>query len=115
MVNLICDFKLWLLFLINLETGICKDSGSRPVLVSSTTQIADFAAQIVGDRCDCKMYSGSRCRSAYIHADAPGCPDGHGADLTLQNGLYLEGKNWMAVLAKDAGKPLVTCTEGIRL
>jgi manganese/iron transport system substrate-binding protein len=37
-----------------------------------------------------------------------------GADLTLQNGLYLEGKNWMAVLAKDAGKPLVTCTDGIR-
>ena len=36
------------------------------------------------------------------------------ADLTLENGLHLEGKNWMATLAKDANKPLVTTTDGIK-
>jgi len=36
------------------------------------------------------------------------------ADLCLQNGLHLEGKNWMATLAKDAGKPLATCTDGVK-
>jgi manganese/iron transport system substrate-binding protein len=35
------------------------------------------------------------------------------ADLCLQNGLHLEGNNWMAKLAKDAKKPLVACTEGV--
>jgi manganese/iron transport system substrate-binding protein len=36
------------------------------------------------------------------------------ADLCLQNGLHLEGKNWMATLAKDAGKPIVTVAEGVK-
>jgi len=27
--------------------------------------------------------------------------------------MYLEGNNWMAKLAEDAGKPLVVCTEGV--
>jgi manganese/iron transport system substrate-binding protein len=35
------------------------------------------------------------------------------ADLCIQNGLHLEGKNWMATLAKDAGKPIVTATAGL--
>jgi manganese/iron transport system substrate-binding protein len=114
-------YKIWLTlfviffgFVINLETGICKDSGSRPVLVSSTTQIADFAAQIVGDRCVVKCILAP---GADPHTYMPTPQDSRmvmEADLTLQNGLYLEGKSWMAVLAKDAGKPLVTCTEGIQ-
>jgi manganese/iron transport system substrate-binding protein len=37
-----------------------------------------------------------------------------GSDLCLENGLHLEGKSWMATLAKDAGKPLVTTTDGIQ-
>ncbi len=36
------------------------------------------------------------------------------ADLCLENGLHLEGKNWMGTLAKDAAKPLVTVTKGIQ-
>jgi manganese/iron transport system substrate-binding protein len=35
------------------------------------------------------------------------------ADLCLENGLHLEGKNWMATLAGDAGKPLVTAARGL--
>jgi manganese/iron transport system substrate-binding protein len=36
------------------------------------------------------------------------------ADICLENGLHLEGKNWMGTLAKDAGKPVVTCAEGVQ-
>jgi manganese/iron transport system substrate-binding protein len=36
-----------------------------------------------------------------------------GADLCLQNGLHLEGNNWMARLVEGTGKPLVVCTEGV--
>lgn len=37
------------------------------------------------------------------------------ADLCVQNGLHLEGKNWMASLAADNGnKPLVTATDGVQ-
>ena len=35
------------------------------------------------------------------------------ADLCLENGWHLEGKEWMKTLAKNAGKPLVTCVEGV--
>jgi manganese/iron transport system substrate-binding protein len=111
----LCFLVVCLGFLINLETGICKNSGDRPVLVSSTTQIADFATQIVGDRCVVKCILAP---GADPHTYMPTPRDSRmvmEADLTLQNGLYLEGKSWMAVLAKDAGKPLVTCTDGIQL
>jgi manganese/iron transport system substrate-binding protein len=113
-MNRILSFFMVLSFFISLEAGICQASGDRPVVVSSTTQIADFTEQIVGDRwiVKCILASG-----ADPHTYMPTPQDARmviGADLTLQNGLYLEGKNWMAVLAKDAGKPLVTCTDGIR-
>ncbi len=110
MISLVLVFS----FFINSETGMCKKTGDRPVLVASTTQIADFASQIVGDRCIVKCILAP---GADPHTYMPTPQDARmvmAADLALQNGLYLEGKNWMAVLAKDAGKPLVTCTEGIR-
>lgn len=86
----------------------------KPVLVCSTTQIADFARQVVGDACQvqCILAPG-----ADPHTYQPTPDDVQmviGADLTLENGLHLEGKNWMATLAKDAGKPIVTCTQGVR-
>lgn len=101
-------------FFLNLEPGICKKNVDRPVLVTSTTQIADFASQIVGDRCILKCILAP---GADPHTYMPTPRDAQlvmEADLTLQNGLYLEGKNWMAVLAKDAGKTLVTCTDGLK-
>jgi manganese/iron transport system substrate-binding protein len=84
------------------------------VLVCSTTQIADFTRQIVGDRCVVKSILAS---GADPHTYMPTPQDAKivlGADLTLQNGLHLEGKNWMAVLARDAKKPIITCTTGIK-
>lgn len=96
------------------EKALALNDDRRPVLVCSTTQIADFASQIAGDRCSVKNILAP---GADPHTYMPTPDDVRmvmEADLSLQNGLHLEGKNWMANLAKDAGKPLVTCTEGIQ-
>ncbi len=86
----------------------------KPVLVCSTTQIADFARQVVGDSCEvhCILAPGA---DPHTYMPTPG--DAKlvlKADLCLQNGMHLEGKNWMQTLAQDAGKPLLTCTEGVQ-
>lgn len=84
-------------------------------LVASTTQAADLARQIVGDRCEvvCILKAGV---NPHVYQPVPG--DSRlveSADLCIQNGLHLEGKNWMASLARDNGdKPLVTATDGVQ-
>lgn len=86
----------------------------KPILVCSTTQIADFTRQVVGDRCHVRSLLAP---GADPHTYMPTPQDAKivlTADLALRNGLHLEGKGWMATLARDADKPLVTCTEGIR-
>ncbi len=85
----------------------------KPVVVASTTQIADFARQVVGDRCEvlCILAPGE---DPHTREPAPGdIAKVRRADLCLENGMHLEGKNWMRTLAKNAGKPLITCTDGI--
>ena len=83
-------------------------------LVCSTTQIADFARQIAGDRC---RVTSILVPGADPHAYQPTPNDVSKvlkADICFENGMHLEGKNWMSTLAKDANKPLVTCTKGIK-
>lgn len=89
------------------------DAGRRLRLVCSTTQVADFARQVVGDRWE-------------VHSVlAPG-QDPHlyeiktgdaalvaSADLCAENGWHLEGREWMAHLARQSNKPLVTCVTGV--
>ena len=85
-----------------------SESGKR-LLVCSTTQIADFARQIAGDRWqvesilapgqDPHVYE-IKSRDSQLVARA---------DLCLENGWHLEGKDWMRTLATNAGKPIVTC------
>jgi len=86
----------------------------RKLILTSTTQIADFVREVVGDRCEvaCVLAPG-----ADPHTYMPTPHDARlalKADLCIQNGLNLEGKNWMATLAKDAGKMVVTATDGIQ-
>jgi manganese/iron transport system substrate-binding protein len=108
--------KLWsmiALIWILAPVGLAQKNGDKPVLVASTTQIADFARQVVGDRCQvrCILAPG-----ADPHTYQPTPEDVKivlQADLCLENGLHLEGKNWMGTLAKDAGKSILTCTDGI--
>ena len=85
----------------------------KPLILCSTTQIADFARQVAGDRCNViSVLSPGSDPHTYqpTTGDAKLALD---ADLCLENGFYLEGKNWMSTLAKDAGKPVVTCAEGV--
>lgn len=82
-------------------------------LVASTTQIADFARQIVGDRGEVRSILAP---GADPHTYQPTPADVQlvlEADICLENGIHLEGKSWMATLAKDAGKPLITTTKGL--
>lgn len=103
----------WFLSRIRHEQEALDDT-RRPVLVCSTTQVADFARQVVGDRWE--VYS----------VLAPG-QDPHlyeiktgdavlvaRADLCLENGWHLEGKDWMRRLAHGSGKTLVTCADGVK-
>jgi manganese/iron transport system substrate-binding protein len=82
--------------------------------VCSTTQVADLARQIGGDRW--KVIS-ILAPGADPHTYMPTPGDSDivlGADLCLQNGLHLEGNNWMGKLAEDAGKPLASSAEGVK-
>lgn len=94
--------------------AVMADPAEKPIVVASTTQIADFARQIAGDRASVKSILAP---GADPHTYQPTPDDVQivlEADLCLENGLHLEGKSWMATLARDAGKPLVTATKGIK-
>ncbi len=104
-------FLIFCLFFAHTHYG----AEDKPVIVASTTQIADFARQVAGDRAVVKSIMAP---GADPHTYQPTPNDVQivlGADLCLENGLNLEGKSWMANLAKDANKPLVTVTDGITM
>lgn len=85
----------------------------KKVIVASTTQIADMARNIAGESAviRCILAPGA---DPHTYSPTPKDIDMVvSADLCLENGLHLEGKNWMATLARDAGKPIATCTEGL--
>lgn len=86
----------------------------RLVMVCSTTQCADFARQIVGDRwtVHCVLGAGQD-----PHGYEPRVSDADlvaTADLCVQNGWNLEGHAWMRRLAENAGRPLVTCVADVQ-
>lgn len=74
-----------------------------------------MAREITGDRCEVICLLGP---GVNPHVYQPIPRDSRmveSADLCIQNGLHLEGKNWMATLARDNGnKPLITATEGVQ-
>ena len=82
-------------------------------VVCSTTQIADFTRQVVGDRWEviCVLAPGED-----PHTYETGNDDlvaVSNADLCLENGWHLEGNEWMQGLASSANKPIVTCVNGV--
>ncbi len=112
--------KYWLTTIVVLSIGLLFGqntfaSEDKPIVVASTTQIADFARQVAGDRAEVKSILAP---GADPHTYQPTPNDVQivlGADLCIENGLHLEGKSWMATLAKDGNKPIVTATDGINL
>ena len=91
-----------------------ESTGPKLVVTCSTTQIADFARQIAGDRCDvrCVLASGQDPHTFEITPDSVELV--RSAGLCLDNGLHLEGGDWMRTLAEQEGKPIQSCTEGIK-
>jgi manganese/iron transport system substrate-binding protein len=90
-----------------------RESSKKPVVVCSTTQVADFARQVVGGRWTVKCILAP---GADPHTYTPTPGDGEmvrSADLCLENGLHLEGNDWMGKIVHDAGKPLAVCAEGV--
>jgi manganese/iron transport system substrate-binding protein len=91
-----------------------QESDAKKVIICSTTQVADFTRQVVGDRCEviCVLAAGQD-----PHTYEPGNDDNLAAgraDLCLANGWNLEGDSWMEKLADAAGKPLVNCVDGVK-
>lgn len=88
-------------------------SGLRLLIVCSTTQVADFARQVVGDRCEVRSVLAAG-QDPHLYELKTGDAELVArADLCLENGWHLEGKDWMRRLATQARRPLVTCVEGI--
>ena len=112
---------LWRFALIIATVGIscfsvtCAAEQNRVgIAVCSTTQVADFVRQVVGDRWEVQsvLTPGSDPHTYQITpADVQLVKN---ATLCFENGLHLEGADWMKNLAADAGKKLVTCTDRIQ-
>ena len=91
-----------------------QEAGSKKVLVCSTTQIADFARQVVGDRWEVKCIL-SAAQDPHTHeVTSDDIALIKRADLCFQNGWNLEGHDWMGVQARNQGKPIVTCVTGVK-
>jgi manganese/iron transport system substrate-binding protein len=102
-----------LMTVFNVAVG--QDSETKKLIATcSTTQVADFTREIVGDRWEvrCILAPG---QDPHTYETKPGdtkmVAD---ADLIVRNGWHLEGHEWMLNLAKDANKPVVTCVDGVK-
>ena len=89
------------------------DENRQRLIVCSTTQTADFARQIVGERWEvrCVLAAGQDPHLYQVTPDDAQLISQ--ADLCIENGWHLEGKDWMRTLAVESGKRLVTCTDGV--
>jgi manganese/iron transport system substrate-binding protein len=83
------------------------------VAVCSTTQVADFTRQVVGDRWEVFCILGPGQDPHLYQVKPDDVKLAARADLCLENGWHLEGKDWMRELAQGQNKPLVTCVEGV--
>ncbi len=106
-------YALWVGVLVGFGPTNATADDPKLLVVCSTTQVADFARQVVGDRCRVRSILAAGA-DPHLYETKPGDAKlAIQADLCLDNGLHLEGKDWMKTLAANAGKPLVTCSDGI--
>ncbi len=85
----------------------------KKVVVCSTTQIADFARNVVGDLWEVQCVLGPGEDPHNYRTTTKDSAAVTGSDLCLENGWNLEGHGWMTTLANNAGKPIRTCIEGV--
>jgi manganese/iron transport system substrate-binding protein len=113
-VSLLKSLLFMGLISVLLPTIASAESTNKPVVVASTTQIADFARQIGGDQVIVESILAPGADPHTYNVTPRDVQIVLGADLCIENGLHLEGKNWMKTLAKDANKTLITATNGIQ-
>jgi manganese/iron transport system substrate-binding protein len=107
----ICLAASLLLTLFSLSPAQTPDK--KLVVICSTTQVADLARQVIGDRWEVQCVLGAE---EDPHTYEVGADDNAAvsrADLCLENGWNLEGNQWMRRMAENANKPIVTCVEGV--
>lgn len=97
-----------------IATGQSRADEKKKIAFCSTTQVADFTRQVVGDRWEviCVLGSGEDPHTYKVRASDKS--DAARADLCVENGWNLEGHDWMKKLAAEAGKPIVTCVDGVQ-
>jgi len=108
----LCLTSFVFVFLLG-STVAQADDAPKFRAVCSTTQIADFTRQVVGDRwhVDCVLGAGV---DPHMYQTKPGdIAMVEKADLCIANGWHLEGNDWMQKLAQDASKDVVICVKGI--
>ncbi len=103
-----------LIMVISTGGGTPVSAFKKPVVVVSTTQIVDFARQVAGDHAVVQSILAPGADPHTYNVTPKDVQTVLKADLCIENGLHLEGKSWMKTLAADAGKPLVTATDGIK-
>ena len=105
-------FVLVMVLLLPCDSALCNDK-EKLVAVCSTTQAADFTRQVVGDnwRVICVLGPAEDPHTYEVGADDAKLVAQ--ADLCVQNGWNLEGHGWMENLANEAGKPIVSCINGV--
>ncbi|THB74688.1 MAG: ABC transporter substrate-binding protein [Desulfobacteraceae bacterium] len=108
-------FSIVTLLLTVFPGMVMADSGKKPVVVASTTQIADFARQVGGDQVTVKSILAPGADPHTYNVTPDDVQIVLGSDLCIENGLHLEGKSWMRTLARDAKKPLITATDAIQI
>lgn len=106
-------FHCLALLMIVVTNSPASAQTNKKVIVCSTTQIADFTRQIVGDRWEviCVLAPGEDPHTYEVGNDDLLAVKR--ADLCIENGWNLEGHSWMKNLAETAGKPIITCVENV--
>ena len=110
----LCLLTLAFVFPFMTENAHADDDEKKKVVMCSTTQIADFARQIVGDRWDVICVLGPAEDPHTYETSNDDLLAVKRVDLCIENGWNLEGHGWMRDLAKNAGKPIVTCVDGVK-
>lgn len=115
------NFSFQLLFLLIVLNLLCVAANGQAIgeqnlkkkIVCSTTQIADFAKNIVGNRWDVQSILGPGQDPHTHEVSAASAKLVSQADLCFQNGWNLEGHAWMEKICKESGKACVTCVDGV--
>lgn len=107
-----CSLVLNFLCLTALGQAIGEQIRKKKI-VCSTTQIADFAKNIAGDKWDVESILGPGQDPHTHEVSAASAKLVSEADLCFQNGWNLEGHAWMEKICKESGKSCVTCVDGV--